>query len=281
VSKHDRITPLEPHKPATPAQAAAGDADTERLKREAVSALRRVGEQQRGKPPPLPDRSRTPVSGGIPVSLPPPSSDPETASKEALRRRAEAAEVELAELRRQDRIRAEAQGPGSYQPPVAPGEPPAQSPIATAQQGARGEPGKPSSVLAQVAALLMAATGLVTATAAILKPAPDTKAAESYTAIRDELVKQNKALQANGDSDEARFNVIIGLFKATGVKVTEAPGTPKIEPLQLQPAPLSRTASPSSAPAIQVRDPLPPPVPSVAPVTLPKTLESLPAKASP
>jgi hypothetical protein len=181
--------------------------------------------------------------------------------------------ADKAERDRQERIRLESRAPGPYQPPIAPAAP--IEPVTTGKQGERGEQGKPSSLLAQVAALLIATTGLVTALAAFWKPAPDTKAAESYAAIREELVKQNKAIQANGDSDEARFNLLIGLFKATGVKVTEAPGAPKIEPLQLQPAPLSRTVSPSSAPAIQVRDPLPPPVPSVKPVQLPVTLESL------
>lgn len=51
--------------------------------------------------------------------LPPPSQSPDAASQEALRRRAEGAEAELAELRRRERVRAETASPNTFPPRVA------------------------------------------------------------------------------------------------------------------------------------------------------------------
>lgn len=222
-------------------------------------------------------RAQTPVSLGT-VAPETPVSGRAAAREGLLERELAKVRAEKAELERRERIREEATGPGPYQSPVASTAAPA-APATTGRQGERGEQGKPSSVLAQVAAIILATTGLVTAVAAMLKPAPDTKAAESYAAIREELVKQNAAIAKNGADDELRWNFTVGLFKATGdVKVTEAPGSPKIAPLAVAPAPLTNKVSPGSAPAIQIRDTLPPPVPSVAPVRLPITLESLKAQ---
>lgn len=50
--------------------------------------------------------------------LPPPSQDPDAASREALRRRAEAAEAKAAELERRERVRAETDSPATFPPRV-------------------------------------------------------------------------------------------------------------------------------------------------------------------
>ncbi len=239
----------------------------------------------------------TPAAGTVAVAspqappsstLPPLSEDPETAVKEALRRRAESAETELAELKRQARVQAESEGPGPYQAPIGSTADPAPVAPTTGAQGERGERGKPSSKLAQLPAILLGAAGLVTALGTAFKP--DTSKQEAaymatqaaYTALREEIVRTNKAVQTNADNDDLRWNFTVGLFKATGdVKVTEAPGVPKIEPLAVLPAPLTNKVSPGSAPAVQIRDTLPPPVPSVAPVRLPMALESLRSDKSP
>jgi hypothetical protein len=290
-------------RPKQPSQPEIQAAKVDRTVGVAAMGQRRQDDPRRQKTNPsilatkLPPAPAVPIEGATTVPAPrqdvptlpagqSAASTPTESIAAALRARAEAAEAKIAaaeakaaELERRERVRAEAASPATFPPPVMQAESPLSSVVAT--RGERGERGKPSSFISQLPAVLIATTGLVTALAAIWKPAPDTKADEAYAAIREELVKQNRALQANGDSDEARFNVVIGLFKATGVKVTEAPGTPKIEPLQLQPAPLTNKVSPSSAPAIQVRDPLPPPVPSVAPVRLPVTLESLKSDKAP
>ena len=91
--------------------------------RDAESLERRAAEERRRKqPPPLPDRSRTPASGGIqivtPQTLPPPSSDPEEASQRARGRELERitaerdqarAQVQLEQLRAEEQVAAHEQ----------------------------------------------------------------------------------------------------------------------------------------------------------------------------
>lgn len=88
-----------------------------------------VAASRRTDPPasPVPPRTsiRVPAdearaTGQPGASLPPASQHPDRASLEAVRRRAEAAETELAELKRQKRVQAEAASPASFPPAVTP-----------------------------------------------------------------------------------------------------------------------------------------------------------------
>lgn len=153
--------------------------------------------------------------------------------------------------------------------------------VAEALTRARSEHPKHPTLIGQLPAIIIAVTGLVAALAAVLKPEPDTKAAEGYAAVREELVVQRTALQQNTQNDEWRWNWVAGFAKRVpGMKVVDQPGSEPIEPLEVAPAPridprTKKTAS--GAPAVQIREPLPPPpAASVPPVKLPAELSALP-----
>jgi hypothetical protein len=87
----------------------------------AVAAARRTDPPVGIRVPP--DEARSTLPPGS--SLPPASLTPDAGSLEAVRRRAVAAETELAELKRQARVRAETASPATYPPPVSPPAAPA------------------------------------------------------------------------------------------------------------------------------------------------------------
>lgn len=145
-------------------------------------------------------------------------------------------------------------------------------PPAAPEKGDRGEPGKPATWVQSLPAIIIAVTGLVAAIGALARKDSD-ESATVYKELRDAQAKTNEAIAKNTANDEARWNWIAGFVKALpGVKVVEQPGAPQIEPLDLAPAPVvnPRTGKTlTGAPPIQVRDPLPRPLPSTPPVKLP------------
>jgi hypothetical protein len=108
--------PLE-HAPTKPAPRNPLEKQTWRLPAP-PSALARA---RRTDPPPTSIRvpaDETTLQSPLGSTLPPVSESADVASNEALRRRAEAAERDLAEARRQVRLRAETASPATYPPPV-------------------------------------------------------------------------------------------------------------------------------------------------------------------
>lgn len=139
------------------------------------------------------------------------------------------------------------------------------------ERGQKGEPGKPASLASSLPAILMALAALVTAAGAFTRKDSD-ESEKVYTTLREVVMKQSEEqAKTRKDLDDLR-SWIAGYLKATGVKVPDPPGVEPVPALDLAPTPLvksgtARTAS--GAPAIQVRDPLPAPAASVAPVQLP------------
>lgn len=134
---------------------------------------------------------------------------------------------------------------------------------------AKSERPKATHWLSTIPAIIIAVTGLVAAIAALRKEPDTTKDEASYKALSDAVNAQTAAASARAAVDEERWRFTIGVFKGMGVKIVEAPGQEPIEPVELQPSPLNTKRSPSSAPAIQVRTPLPQAAPSASAVKLP------------
>lgn len=162
----------------------------------------------RREPPPLPHhgpkmtsnerqgvRVQTPVSGP-PVSLPPPSHNPELAMAEALRRRAEAAEARAQEAERQLRVQAEVRSPATF-PPSVRHQTPVPSSAPTKTDAAIGKAIRTLAV--RLATKLgwspvLVALGLGSGATAVLKPSAD-PAKTDATLANTEAIKREQALQ--------------------------------------------------------------------------------------
>lgn len=167
----DRPTPVDAYraaKPPRPAQAAPGspsaNPDAQRLAREAASAAAK----QKPVPPPLPDRSRTPQSGGIDAQ-PPSLKD----SQEALLRDELAKErSKVAQLERDARAAAEAKQV-AYPPKVSERSPspPAGTRISTPPDAAIGKSVR--YLLGKLWPFFVAAAGIGGGVTAVAKPSAD------------------------------------------------------------------------------------------------------------
>ncbi len=119
-----------------------------------------------------------------PEPLPPPSQNPAAASQEALRRRAEGAEAELAELRRRERVRAETASPNTFPPRVAERgdvQPPKSSPPDAAL-------GRSLRYLAgRLWPLFLAAAGVGGGVTAVAKPTVDPAKADAVLASQQAM----------------------------------------------------------------------------------------------
>jgi hypothetical protein len=149
-----------------------------------------------------PDESA--LQSPVDVSLPPPSADPDQAVKDALRRRAEAAEAALAELRRRERVRVEADSPAAQFPPqVTESQPPSSI---TKTDAVIGKVVR--SVAIKLAARfgwtpLLVALGVGGTVAVVAKPSAQPEKLEAALSRIEALERQDKlrGTQVNGSLD--------------------------------------------------------------------------------
>lgn len=118
--------------------------------------------------------------------LPPPSQDPDEASREALRRRAEAAEAKAAELERRERVREETASPNTFPPKVE-----SAPVIVTPSAPPDAAIGKSLRYLAgRLWPLFVAAAGIGGGVTAVAKPTADPAKADATLAHLEELARK-------------------------------------------------------------------------------------------
>lgn len=190
VTDRDRVTPVEAHRRAQPPRP------------DPAPSLRRVLTD-----PAIVDQVPTADVLNRPrfdrpqprqASLPPPSQDPEAATNEALRRRAEAAEAKTAELERQARVAVETASPATFPPKVERRQSPApiSVPPATDQAIGRGI----RLLLGRAWPLLLAAVGLGGGATAVLKPTAQPEKVDA-TAVR--VTNAERAIDAQAKRTQA------------------------------------------------------------------------------
>lgn len=129
-------------------------------------------------------RIQTPPSGQPSASLPPPSQSPDGAALDALRRRAEAAEIRNHELERRERVRTEAASSATWPPKVErrTGE---AEPRSTPPHAAIGK--SVTYLFGKLWPLFVAAAGIGGGVTAIAKPAADPAKADAVLASQQAM----------------------------------------------------------------------------------------------
>jgi hypothetical protein len=217
--------PLE-HAPTKPAPRNPLEKKTWRLPAP-PSAL---AQARRTDPPPgilVPaDEVRPTIPPG--ATLPPASLTPDAGSLEAVRRRAEKAETELAEMKRQARVRAEAASPATYPPSVSP--PAVQNPVIV-QQGVSTETLEEyrkaqTKLMLAVAALLVAIGGpcALWLTNVAMRSESTTKRNEVQITEVAKATETTKEKTIDGSKDNAITKADLAKFKLYFIAVQRRQG---------------------------------------------------------
>lgn len=213
--------------------------------------------------PPVGSASPPPAdaaTGQLGASLPPPSGDPEVAVREALRRRAEAAEARAAELERQSRVREESLQPGPYQPPVVVvDERPTKAPDSSGGDGSAKALRSALTKLVLGLAALLALLGipLTAYIQALTTQIERSNAKASQANARADAVEAKAGTNAAERSDlEKRFRQHRAnnreVWRLLGVEVPKTEGDP--DPIDLEPVtPLCPAGKVCSGPQLILR----------------------------
>lgn len=201
-------------------------------------------------------------------SLPPPSQTADGATIEAVRRRAETAEAELAELKRQGRVRAETASPASFPPAVAPPVTPV--PVVV-HQGVSTE--TLEAYRRAVTKLMLAVAGLLVAVAApcalwltnaAMQAERDTRRTQvqATEAVKTSEIAKVQTRGNDKEIDDLKLQLAAErsynreVLRRMGVQIPKRPGDPDPPELKTE-TPLAKPGKISGAPVLVVTTPPP------------------------